>query len=219
MERYMRSGEGIVILTVDTSTQAFSISLFENEDPVAHVEMKRSLAHSQQIVRVFEFMLERLGLTVHCLNAAYAGTGPGSFTGTRIGLSFVNTLSQTLNIPILGVSSLDLLAFNGSGWYNSAVTLLRSRKNEVYTALYRKGERKTDYLALAPDEFMSFLEKHSPQFVVAPEEDFRDLGSLEGISGEIIHAFPSSRSLYFVVRERGLMPQRSYLKPIYVRGI
>jgi tRNA threonylcarbamoyl adenosine modification protein YeaZ len=208
-----------VILTVDTSTRAFSLSLFENEESVAHIELKRALAHSQQIVQVFEFMLHRIGLTASCLTAAYAGTGPGSFTGTRIGLSFVNTLSQILNIPILGVSSLDLLAFDGSGWYNSAVTLLRSRKNEVYTASYQMGERKTDYQALTRDEFLGFLEKHSPQFVVAPEEDFRDLGNLEGRAGKIKHAFPSSRSLYFVVRERGLMPRRNYLKPIYVRGI
>jgi tRNA threonylcarbamoyl adenosine modification protein YeaZ len=208
-----------LILTVDTSTRSFSLSLFERGALSAHIELIRELAHSQQIVRVFEFMLERLDLSINSLTAAYAGIGPGSFTGVRIGLSFVNTLSQVQNIPIAGISSLDLLAFDGTGWYNSAVTFLRSRKHEVYAAFYRGGTRKTDILALTCDEFPSFLEKHSPQYIVAPEEDFRDLGKLDGLPGKIIHAFPSSRSLYHVVRERGLAPQRIYLKPLYVRGI
>ena len=208
-----------MILTVDTSTRSFSMSLFEEEQLSAHIELVRELAHSQQIVRVFEFMLERLGLTASSLTAAFAGIGPGSFTGIRIGLSFVNTLCQFLSIPISGVSSLDLLAFGKTGWYNSAVTFLRSRKHEVYTALYSGGERKTDILALTCDEFPSFLEKHVPQHIIAPEEDFRDLGKLEGLPGKVIHAFPSSRSLYHVVRERGLAPQRIYLKPLYIRGI
>lgn len=208
-----------MILTVDTSTRSFSLSLFENGELSAHIELIREFSHSQQIVRVFKFILERLGLTITSLTAAYAGIGPGSFTGTRIGLSFVNTLSQVQSIPIAGISSLDLLAFDGTGWYNSAVTFLRSRKHEVYAALYIGGERKTDILALTCDEFTSFLEKHSPQYIIAPEEDFRDLGKLEGLPGKVVHAFPSSRSLYYVVRERGLAPQRIYLKPLYVRGI
>jgi len=208
-----------VILTVDTSTRGFSMSLFEEEEPSAHIELVRELAHSQQIVRVFEFMLERLGLTPSSLTAAFAGIGPGSFTGVRIGLSFVNTLSQIQSIPIAGVSSLDLLAFCDTGWYNSAVTFLRSRKNEVYAAFYCRGMRKTDIAALTCEEFPSFLEKHSPEFIVAPEEDFRDLGKLSGLPGKIIHAFPSSRSLCNAVREHGLTPQKKYLKPLYIRGI
>ena len=195
------------------------MSLFEEHETTAHIEIVRELAHSQQIVRVFEFMLERLGLSQSSLTAAFAGIGPGSFTGIRIGLTFVNTLSQILSIPIAGVSSLDLLAFGPDGWYNSVVTFLRSRKNEVYTAFYDKGIRKTDIVSLPSEEFPPFLEKHSPEFVVAPEDDFRDLGKLQVPPEKIIHTFPSSRSLYHVVRESGLTPQNEYLKPLYVRGI
>ena len=195
------------------------MSLFEEHETTAHIEIVRELAHSQQIVRVFEFMLERLGLSQSSLTAAFADIGPGSFTGIRIGLTFVNTLSQILSIPIAGVSSLDLLAFGPDGWYNSVVTFLRSRKNEVYTAFYDKGIRKTDIVSLPSEKFPSFLEKHSPEFVVAPEDDFRDLGKLQVPPEKAIHTFPSSRSLYHVVRERGPKPQNEYLKPLYIRGI
>jgi tRNA threonylcarbamoyl adenosine modification protein YeaZ len=204
------------------------MSLFEEHGLSAHVELVRELAHSQQIVQVFKFMLERLGRDPSDLSAAFAGLGPGSFTGVRIGLSFVNTLSQIQSIPIAGVCSLDLLARARDGWYNKAVTFIRSRKNEVYAAFYRKGVRQTDIVSLSSDAFLSFLEQYSPEFIVAPEDDFRDLGKLKSSfeasneasnETEVVHAFPSSRSLYQVVRERGLTPEKEYLKPLYIRGI
>jgi tRNA threonylcarbamoyl adenosine modification protein YeaZ len=153
------------------------------------------------------------------IEVAYAGIGPGSFTGVRIGLSFVNTLSQILNIPLLGISSLDLLAFVGGTWYNSAVCFIRSRRHEVYTAYYVDGERKTEYLALGREDFSAFLNEHNPQHVVSPEEDYRDFGAIEGMPGKIHHAYPSSRTLYHVAQARGLVARKEYLKPIYVRGI
>jgi tRNA threonylcarbamoyl adenosine modification protein YeaZ len=207
-----------VTLTVDTATRAFSLSLYQGEE-LAHIVLRRELAHSQQVVRVCEFMLERLELKIGEIDAAYADLGPGSFTGIRIGLSFVNTLSQILNIPLLGIPSLDLLAFGPGMWYNSAVCFVRSRRHEVYTAYYVEGERKTDYLALGGEDFHAFLGEHEPKHVVAPEEDFRELGEIGGMPGEVHHAFPSSRSLYHVARVRGLEARRGYLKPIYVRGI
>jgi tRNA threonylcarbamoyladenosine biosynthesis protein TsaB len=208
-----------MILTVETATRGFSMSLFERDVLCAHMELVRELAHSQHIVGVFEFLLKRLNLTPTSVTTAYAGIGPGSFTGIRIGLSFVNTLSQIQSIPIAGVSSLDLLAYAQDGWYNSAVTCIRSRKNEVYTAFYREGVRKTEIVSLGSKEFPSFVEKHSPEYIVAPEDDFRNLGKLQGLSARTVHAFPSSRALFHIVQQRGLTPQKRYLKPLYIRGI
>jgi tRNA threonylcarbamoyl adenosine modification protein YeaZ len=207
-----------MILTVDTSTRAFSLSLFD-QDELAHVELKQELAHSQQIVQVCDFLIGRLGRQVSSIRAAYAGLGPGSFTGVRIGLSFVNTLSQVLDIPLLGISSLDLLAFDGGTWYNSVVSFIRSRKGEVYAAFYERGVRSGDYLALSHGEFREFLRSRVPEHVIAPREDYRELGEGVDMPGEAHHAYPSSKSLYAVARDRGLTPQKTYLKPIYVREI
>jgi len=207
-----------VILTVDTSTRAFSLSLFDRGE-LAHFELRQELAHSQQIVSVCDFLLRRLGRDVQSIEAAYAGLGPGSFTGIRIGLSFVNTLSQILDIPLLGVSSLDLLAFDGTAWYNSAVSFIRSRKNEVYAAHYEHGVRRGDYMALNHDDFRSFLRSRDPDHLIASEEDFREFEEGAGTPGRVHYGFPSSRSLFVVAQNRGMKPQKSYLKPIYYREL
>lgn len=207
-----------MILTVDTSTKALSVSLFQ-EVELAHIELRHELTHSQQIVSICDFLLKRISLPLESLSAAYAGIGPGSFTGIRIGLSFVNTLSQVLRIPILGVSSLDLLAFENGRWYNSVVSFIRSRKREVYTAYYEQGSRKSDYIALEKDDFIAFLKDCSPKNIVAPEDDFRDLEEIKEFDTEISFSFPSSRSLYYITRECDIKPGNHYLKPIYVRSI
>jgi tRNA threonylcarbamoyladenosine biosynthesis protein TsaB len=207
-----------MILTLDTSTKALSISLFQ-EVELAHIELRHKLAHSQQIVSICDFLLKRLSFSLKSLSAAYAGIGPGSFTGIRIGLSFVNTLSQVLRIPLLGVSSLDLLAFENGRWYNSVVSFIRSRKHEVYTAYYRQGSRESDYIALEKNDFIAFLKDCSPKNIVAPEDDFQDLEEIKELDIEISFSFPSSRSLYYISRECGMNPGKQYLKPIYIRSI
>lgn len=207
-------------LTVETSTRAFSVALFEPRE-IACVALRSGLAHSQHIVSVVSFILDKLDLSIQTIEEAFAGTGPGSFTGIRIGLSFVNTLSQILRIPLLGVSSLDLLAFQEGRWYNSAIPFIKSRKNEVYTAFYREGRRESDLLALSGEELIMFIEQKEPDCIVASKEDFHDvLGNTgKGIEERVSFALPDARALYHIARECGLKAEHTYLKPIYLGGV
>jgi tRNA threonylcarbamoyl adenosine modification protein YeaZ len=204
-----------VILALETSTRAFSVALF-HERVIAGVEHVHEIARSQSIVGTVARMLGDLGLTVNGLEAVYAGLGPGSFTGIRLGLAFANTLLQTRGVPLLGVPTLDLLAFEGEGWYNSAVSLLRSRKSEVYAALYRGGSRVGEYLALGKDELSRFLHEARPERLVCSEDDYRDLGLETGV--KTVFAYPRAASAFAFVEARGLKPRHEYLKPLYVRG-
>jgi len=233
-----------LILAVDTSTRFFSVSLFQKRE-LASVELAHELAHSQQIARIVQFLLERLGLSINEITEAYAGTGPGSFTGIRIALSFVNTLAQVFHIPLAGVSSLDLLAFENGRWYNSVITFIRSRKNEVYTAFYKNGGRVTEHLVLGKEDFLRFVHDHTPHYLVAPEDSFRDIvpESDEAISRrtgkacdsgpfsessnkeiqsgktQTVFSYPRSRTILQMVAECGLKPEYRYLKPFYGRDI
>ncbi len=212
---------------METSTRAFSVTLFKERE-LAHFELDYDLSHSQHIVRVVQFLLQRLGIGLGEITAAYAGIGPGSFTGLRIGLSFVNTLSQVFHIPLLGVSSLDLLAFENSRWYTSIIPFIRSRKHEVYTALYRGSVRRTEYLVLGRNDFLKFIRQHAPECVVAGNE-FDDIlplhedGMLPGDvglnDGRIVSTHPSSRTILKLSKERGLTPEHGYLNPLYIHGV
>jgi len=211
-----------LILSVETATRAFSITLFEERE-LAHFALNFELSHSQHIVRVVQFLFERLNVGPDSITAAYAGVGPGSFTGLRIGLSFVNTLAQVFHIPLLGVSSLDLLAFENSRWYNSVIPFIRSRKHEVYTALYRGADRKTEYLVLDRDGFLRFIRQHTPECIVAGNGFDDILPQCENLSldgGEdgirVVLSHPCSRTIIKLAQEKRLVPEHRYLKPLYI---
>jgi tRNA threonylcarbamoyl adenosine modification protein YeaZ len=203
-----------VILAIETSTRSFSAALF-HERVIGCVEHVNEIARSQGVVGTVSRMLSGLGLTVGDLKAVYACVGPGSFTGIRIGLAFANTLLQTRGIPLLGVPALDLLAFEGGGWYNSAVSLLRSRKSEAYTALYRGGVRVGEYLALGKEELHRFLRDARPERLVCTEDDYGELG-LRDVMGAVF-AHPRAVSVFSLAEASGLEPRHEYLKPIYAR--
>ncbi|MGQ9615257.1 MAG: tRNA (adenosine(37)-N6)-threonylcarbamoyltransferase complex dimerization subunit type 1 TsaB [Spirochaetota bacterium] len=205
-------------ITVETSTRAFSVALFDLSE-IASFSLQSQHASSQHLVDVVNFILNKLKVSIHSIKEAFAGIGPGSFTGVRIGLSFVNTLFQTLNIPILGVSSLDILAFKGGRGYNSVIPFIKSRRDEAYTAFYRDGQRQSDYRVLSSGELLQFIEERNPRRVIASEEDFSDiLGESSLKQGDVVRfEYPDARSLYELVRNCGLKAEFRYLRPLYLR--
>ena len=209
-----------MILCVETSTNAFSLTVFDGRE-YHDIETVYRTAYSQNVVAEAKSLLERIGKDISDVTEAYADTGPGSFTGIRIGVCFVNTLHQTCGIPILGLSSLDLLAFEADRWYNSVIAFIRSRKNEVYTAFYEKERRVTEYLALRRDEFEDFIGTVQPAALVSPQKDFLetaiDVKLLSDV--EVCFSHPKSRVGVELVRRYQIAPGPEYLKPLYVRNI
>jgi tRNA threonylcarbamoyl adenosine modification protein YeaZ len=206
-----------LILSFDTSTKAFSVALYSGREMV-NLEIVRDTFHSQNIVGVTDFLLKSIDASIKEVSEIYAGIGPGSFTGIRIGLSFANTLLETMDIPLAGICSLDLLAFDEDRWYNAVVSFIKSRKNEVYTAAYRNARRTSEYLALEKEEFKCFIRDNSPTYIVASEEDYESLSFEQGLGEiEIVHAFPKAQNAYPLAQQCKLTPDRRYLKPLYVR--
>ena len=185
------------------------------------MELLHDVTHSQNIVSAVDFLLKSINKSVSDITQIYAGMGPGSFTGVRIGLSFANTMCQVQGVGILGIPSLDLLAFEIGKCYNPVIPFIRSRRQEVYTACYRKGERVTNYLALNREDFISFVEKNAPECLISSENDHNSILTEGDIDKKIKTEFsyPSARNAYRLAETCGLKPEKKYLKPLYVRGI
>jgi len=212
-----------LILSLETSTNHFSISIFkdrENPSEIASLEIFWQAPHSQNVVSAYDFLLRNLGATPEDIKEVYAGIGPGSFTGIRVGLTFANTLMQFLQIPLSGVSSLDVLAFEEGRWYNSVVSFIRSRKDEYFTAFYQNSVRVSDYLVLKKEDFVVFCKDKNPAYLVATKESEEGFSALEdaGIGGEKYITFPRARNIFLLARNAGLKPEFRYLNPLYIRG-
>lgn len=135
------------LLAIDTSGRALSAALAEDGEIIAAFGTDEGKNHSLTLLPRLERLLEEQRLRLAQLDAFAVTVGPGSFTGLRIGLATVKAWGQALGKPLIAVSTLDAAAASSEGY---AAPLLDARRDEVYTALYRGGRRRTPDRAVAP---------------------------------------------------------------------
>lgn len=128
------------ILGVDTSTPIGSVALIDGERFVAEHTLSIVKAHSSRLMPAIDQILKWADLTVHDLDACAVGIGPGSFTGIRIGVGTIKSLCYALKKPIVGVSTLEAIAYNLRYTDKLICPILDARKDEVYGAVFRGGQ-------------------------------------------------------------------------------
>lgn len=125
------------ILAVDTATRSCSVAVVDKDSLLAEITLVSGQTHSMHIMEMIETVIAKAGLAVSELDGFAVTRGPGSFTGLRIGISSVKGLAAASGKPLVGVSSLDALAYQFS-WSSSLVCpFLDARKGEVYFSRYR----------------------------------------------------------------------------------
>jgi tRNA threonylcarbamoyladenosine biosynthesis protein TsaB len=130
------------VLAVDTTTVRGSLAVVSQEGVLAEVRVRTGAGHSRWLLPAVEAVLGGLGLAAPELDGFAVTTGPGSFTGLRIGMSSVQGLALACQRPCIGVSALDTLAFAAAGSGDRIVALMDAFRGEVYWALYdRSGTR------------------------------------------------------------------------------
>ncbi len=123
-------------LSLDTSTVRGSVALLEARTIVAELRLASLETHAARLLRSMEFLLGSVGWKLQDIGLIAAGSGPGSFTGIRIGLATALGLAQTLRIPFAGVSGLDALAFKHSYLGGRIGILMDAQREQVYYAEY-----------------------------------------------------------------------------------
>ncbi|MBN1870134.1 MAG: tRNA (adenosine(37)-N6)-threonylcarbamoyltransferase complex dimerization subunit type 1 TsaB [Candidatus Omnitrophica bacterium] len=137
------------LLCIDTSTSVLSVAVSKNERILRFRNTKLGRPLDRSIMPSIQSVLSGTGMTVGELDGFAVGLGPGSFTSLRVGLSTIKGMVFALRKPVIGVSSLDLLAMNVRG-SAQVCALVDARRNLVYACHYeKKGSaliRKSDYL-------------------------------------------------------------------------
>jgi len=125
------------ILAVDTSTASGSIALVDDSGTFGEWTIQSDMTHNRRLLRNVDFLLKETGFCLDQLDGFCVTTGPGSFTGIRIGLTTVKTLAWSLGKLYVGISSLDALAAPLSFATVPVCALINAHKNEVYSAMFR----------------------------------------------------------------------------------
>jgi tRNA threonylcarbamoyladenosine biosynthesis protein TsaB len=127
----------MLILGIETATAQVSVAIGGHEGVIALFEVARGRRHAETLVPAIQFCCEQSGLSVDELGLVAVDIGPGLFTGMRVGLAAAKTLAQALRVPMIGISSLDLLAFVHRQSDRVVVPVVDARKGEVFYAMYR----------------------------------------------------------------------------------
>lgn len=100
-----------MILAIDTSTASVGLALFDGTQVLGELNWMTSNHHTVEVAPAIQYLMDRCGLKFNQLKALAVALGPGSFTSLRIGLALAKGLSLSLHIPVIGVPTLDFLAF------------------------------------------------------------------------------------------------------------
>ena len=219
------------LLAVETSTLTGAIALLDGDTVVGESRLTVALTHGERLLASIDALLQGARWRLEEVDGLAVAVGPGSFTGLRIGVSTMKGLAFATGKPLVGVPTLDALAWTLPFAAYPVCPLLDARKGEVYTALYRTSG--------------GYLERLSADRAVAPavlaEELLRDLAGpvvllgegvapFEALLGRLLgtrarfappgHRLPSAVSVAELGRlahARGERVEPAALVPLYVR--
>ncbi len=144
------------VLGLDTSTVLGSVALCDGAGLVAEVQARVRATHSESLLDHVDRVLDLAACKPTELELVAFGKGPGSFTGLRIGLATAKGLALGAGIPLVGVSSLLVLAMNAAGARDPVGVVLDARRGEVFVAAYHLRSQAADVVlepcAAAPEE-------------------------------------------------------------------
>lgn len=123
------------ILALDTTTPTASAAVW-NDGVLQGQYTIQTNTHSTTVLPMMESLLANLSLTVPDLDAMAVSVGPGSFTGVRIGVATIKGLAFSHKIPCIGVSALEVLAWNLIGFKGILCPVINARRGHVYSALF-----------------------------------------------------------------------------------
>jgi tRNA threonylcarbamoyladenosine biosynthesis protein TsaB len=127
----------MITLAIDTATRTAGVALLHDETVLVEYFFNVSVNHSETVLSAVHQGLAVAGIGIDGVDLFALTVGPGSFTGLRIGASTVKGLALTTGKPVVGVSTLEALAYNASECPALICPMLDARKGEVYAALYR----------------------------------------------------------------------------------
>ncbi len=145
------------IIAIDSSSLVASVAIATEEAVIAEYSVNYKKTHSQTLLPMLDEIKTMTELDLSSVDAIAVTSGPGSFTGLRIGSSTAKGLALALGKPIVEVPTVDALAMNMWGSADLVCPLMDARRNQVYTGFYEFDEN--DELSVIKERFAEDIEK------------------------------------------------------------
>ena len=217
----------MLILGIDTSTQRSSVCLGDEHGVVASATLARASSHAEFVTPAIRFCLREAALEVDDVSGVAVCVGPGLFTGMRVGIATAQALAHARRLPVVGLASLDLVAFPVRHVRRLLCGVLDAKRGELFWAFYRSApagvQRLTDFRVGPPAKLAAEVEATTEDVLAVGDGAVAHRGLLESAGAEVgtySTAHPSAESLVELALPRFIREdtQRAEdLAPVYIR--
>jgi tRNA threonylcarbamoyladenosine biosynthesis protein TsaB len=222
-----------LILSIETGTDICSVALANDGELMALRESDEGRDHAKKVALFVDELLRETGVQPSDLDAIAVGKGPGSYTGLRIGVSFAKGMCYALNIPLIGVGSLDaltevaredfeagILDVEDDEWGSATLCpMVDARRMEVYAQLFsNEGSALSDVVAeVVTEESFADVRKRG-KLVIFGNGAAKCLDTLT--DALYVTVSPSARGIVRLAEEafkRGAFEDIAYFEPFYLK--
>jgi tRNA threonylcarbamoyladenosine biosynthesis protein TsaB len=127
----------VKILGIDTSSSSLSVAVMDDDLLKGEFTLNHKLTHSEQMMPLLDSLLSHLELKMSDIDLIGVSVGPGSFTGIRIGVAAANAMAMALDIPVVGISSLEAMAYTAGETAYTIVSTFDAQRDRFYFNAYR----------------------------------------------------------------------------------
>lgn len=217
----------MLVLGIETATAQSSVCLATQDGLVASAALVRPRSHAQFLAPAIEFCLQQANVGLDAVNGLAVSIGPGLFTGLRVGIATAQTMAHARRLPVVGLASLDLLAFRVRHVRRLICGVIDARRGELFWSFYRPVpggvQRMTEYRVGPLGKLAGEIEAVPDDVLCIGDGAVAHRSLLESTGAEVgsfSSAFPSAEALVELalprfIREETQRPED--LLPIYVR--
>lgn len=218
----------MLILGIESATSQVGCAIGGHEGVLASAHSSRGKRHAEMLTPQIDFVRRQARVELSEISVVAVDLGPGLFTGLRVGISAAMATAFALGVPMIGVSSLDLLAFPARHSHRLIVAAIDARRGEVFHAFYRQVpggvQRVTEPAVASPDDLSTELLARGEDCHLVGDGALRYCESFAGLRGvepaEPGLAHPRADSLVQLAHAKALREEfvpASDLRPIYLR--
>ena len=219
----------MLVLAIESSTAQVGVAIGGHEGVLAQAHSSRGKRHAENLTPAIDFVRRQARIDLHEISCVAVDLGPGLFTGLRVGVASAKAIAHALRVPMIGVPSLDLLAFPVRFSPRRIVAAIDARRGELFYAFYRQVprgvQRLSEHQIGTPDDLASELLASGEDSLLVGDGALRYAAVFEGLSrvevadGGLAH--PSAASLAQLahaqaLREEWVKPWE--LEPLYLRA-
>ena len=185
----------MIVLGIETSTPQTTVAIGSERGTIASTLLSAGRSNHEVVVPAVEHILRWSGTSISQVGGIAVGIGPGLFTGLRVGVQTAKSLAQVLQVPIVGLASLDVLAFAVRYTNRTIGSVVDARRGEVFFCFYRPVHggvtRAGEFRVGSPSHLAAELEAARDEVLLVGDGAVRYRRELEGAGGHVELASPA----------------------------